>query len=100
MGPRYMRLLFCFLLCLPALGQSPLGTVTGLALDPAGSPVTNAAVTLSGKDSGSERRATPTGSAAYTLPDWQPGHYHLSAEAPGFSKFETVVFELRAYQTV
>jgi hypothetical protein len=100
MGLRYAHLLFCFLCSMPFWGQSPLGTVTGLALDPAGSPVVNAAVTLANKDTGSEHRTTTNSSGAYTLPDLQPGHYQLSAEAPGFSKFETVVFELRAYQTV
>jgi hypothetical protein len=100
MGPRYARFLICFLVSFPVLAQSPLGTVTGLALDPAGSPVTAAVITLSAKDTGGERRVTTNGSGAYTLPDLKPGNYQLSAEAPGFAKFETIVFELRAYQTV
>jgi hypothetical protein len=100
MGHRFLRLLPLLLIALPVLGQSPLGTVTGLALDPAGSPITKATITLADKDTGADHRVTSNGSGGYTLADLKPGHYRLSAEAPGFAKFETVVFELQAYQTI
>ena len=87
-------------LSVAAVAQSPLGTVTGLALDPSGAPVAAAAVLLVDVDTGIEHKLKTNASGVYSVPDLTPGHYRLSSEAAGFQNFETVVFQLSAFQVI
>ena len=88
--------------CLSAISfaQSPLGTVTGVAIDPSGAPVPNATVTLKNQDTGITREVKSNAAGVYAFPNLAPGHYKLTAEAQGFRAFETVVFEVAAFRTV
>jgi Carboxypeptidase regulatory-like domain len=80
--------------------QSPLGTVTGLAVDPSGQPVAGAPVVLMNQDTGTKREVPTNGSGTYSIPNLPPGRYKLTVEAAGFRPFETVVFSLAAFQTI
>ncbi|MBL8233888.1 MAG: carboxypeptidase regulatory-like domain-containing protein, partial [Bryobacterales bacterium] len=91
-------LFFCLSFTLAA--QSPLGTVTGLAVDPGLSAVPNATVKLRSIDTGVERELTTNATGAYTFPNLAPGRYKLSASASGFRSLETQEFVVAAYRTV
>jgi carboxypeptidase family protein len=81
-----------FLVGLMALGmafaQSDLGTISGYVKDPSGAFVPNAKVTVRNQ-SGIERQATTNESGYYAITNIPPGLYTMSAEAAGFSKYET-----------
>lgn len=84
----------------PALAQSPLGSVTGLALDPAGAPVPEARISLENTATG-VRQETRTNSAGnFAFVNLSPGPYRLAAEAQGFRKFEAAGIDVAAYRTV
>jgi hypothetical protein len=82
------------------LAQSPLGTVTGVAADPSGAPVPNATVKLDSQDTGITREVRTNAAGVYSFPNLPPGDYKLTADAPGFRAFETVVFPVAAYRTI
>lgn len=65
------------------MGQTPLGTVTGLATDPSGAAVPSAAATLTNQETGVERAAFTNASGACSFPDLTPGSTRLAAEANG-----------------
>jgi hypothetical protein len=95
------RVFVLLLLAICALfAQSPLGTVTGLALDPSGAAVPNVKVTLANQDTGVKRDVETNTAGAYSFPNLPPGNYKLTAEAKGFRAFETVPFEVAAFRTV
>ncbi|MBI4903443.1 MAG: carboxypeptidase regulatory-like domain-containing protein, partial [Acidobacteria bacterium] len=95
---RFILLLFVCVCAL--LAQSPLGTITGLAVDPAQSAVTGAAVTLTSVETGVKRESSTNESGAYTFPNLPPGRYKLSATAKGFRALETNELIVAAYRTV
>ncbi|MBL8242177.1 MAG: TonB-dependent receptor [Bryobacterales bacterium] len=80
--------------------QSPLGTVTGLVLDPSGSTVPNASIRLRNTATNVENAATSNDSGAYVFANVLPGEYTLQAEAKGFKKLATSAFPVAAYRTV
>src|SRR3974390_3341245 len=80
--------------------QSPLGTVTGVALDPSGASVPNAKATLANQDTGVKHDVDTNPAGVYSFPNLPPGRYMLTADAKGFRAFETVPFEVAAYRTV
>lgn len=85
---------------LALFAQSPLGTVTGVGVDPSGAPIPNALVTLSNQDTGVKRDLETNQAGIYSFPNMPPGHYKLTANAKGFRAFETVPFQVAAFQTV
>src|ERR1035441_8747641 len=68
--------------------QTPLATVTGLATDPSGSAIVNAAIALTNKGTGVKLTTKTNEAGAYSLPNLPPGAYSLIAEAAGFKKIE------------
>ncbi|MCS7026632.1 MAG: carboxypeptidase regulatory-like domain-containing protein [Bryobacteraceae bacterium] len=80
--------------------QSPLGAVTGLAVDPGLSAVAQATVKLRSVDTGVEREFLTDATGAYTFPNLPPGRYRLTASAKGFRTIETEEFLVAAYRTV
>jgi hypothetical protein len=92
-----IALLFCVLI---VYAQTPLGTVTGLAVDASGGAVAAASVTLTDNDTGVRRSAQTNASGAYSFPDLPPGTYRLGASASGFRALETRAFPVEAYRTV
>lgn len=91
-------LILVFAAALPA--QSPLGSITGLALDPSGAPVPEARVALENESTGVRQEARANAAGLYVFPNLPPGRYRLSAEAQGFRKFEAAGLEVAAYRTV
>lgn len=89
-----------FIFVLIASAQSPLGTITGIAIDPGSAVIAGAQITLLHLDTGIKREITSNEAGAYTLPNLPPGRYKLSATAKGFRPLETSEFELAAYRTL
>ena len=83
-----------------AAAQSPLATVSGLAVDPSESPVPGAALTLTNTRTGVKQTAATNSSGSYSFPNLTPGVYRLAASAAGFRNFETPEFPVDAYRTV
>uniref|UniRef100_Q029U3 Cna B domain protein n=1 Tax=Solibacter usitatus (strain Ellin6076) TaxID=234267 RepID=Q029U3_SOLUE len=93
--------LFAIFFCVFAMyGQTPLGTVTGLAVDASGGSVAAASVTLTNNDTGVRRTAQTNSTGVYSFPDLPPGTYRLGADAKGFRPLETRAFAVEAYRTV
>jgi len=92
--------LSCLLAAFSLFAQSPLGTVTGLAIDPSASPIPGATVRLMNVNTGIEVQATTNASGAYSFPNLLPGDYQITAEAKGFRQVATSVFPVAAYRTV
>src|SRR5713101_8251162 len=70
------------------LAQSDLGTISGFIKDPSGATVPNAKVTVR-NNTAVERQVVTNESGYYTITNLPPGLYALSAEAPGFQKFQS-----------
>src|SRR3989441_3469566 len=68
--------------------QSDLGRISGFIKDPSGATIANAKVTVR-NNTGVERQTTTNDSGYYVITNVPPGLYTLSAEAPGFQRFET-----------
>src|ERR1039458_3195473 len=93
--------LFATFFCVFALhAQTPLGTVSGLAIDASGGAVTAASVTLTDNDTGVRRSTVTNPSGAYAFPDLPPGNYRMGADAKGFRPLETRAFVVEAYRNV
>ena len=85
---RYVSAVLCFVfLAASAFAQSDRGTITGEVKDQAGAVIPNATVVAKNAASGSEFKATTTGTGNYTLPSLPAGIYTLSVEVSGFKKF-------------
>ena len=80
--------------------QSPLGTVTGLVLDPSGSVVPNASIRLKNTATNVESRATSNDAGVYLFANVAPGDYELRVEAKGFKQLASSAFPVAAYRTV
>ena len=93
-------LIVLFTLAFVLRAQTPLGTVTGLAVDPSGGAVPGVSVTLSSEETGVKRTASTNGAGLYSFPDLPPGTYRLNAEANGFRPVETRAFAVEALRTV
>src|SRR2546426_11263099 len=68
--------------------QSDLGTISGFIKDQSGASVPNAKVTIKNQ-TGIERQTTTNDSGYYSITNIPPGFYTMSAEAPGFQKYES-----------
>lgn len=88
------------LLCLLIYGSAMLAQAQGLAgiggqvLDPAGTPVPDAAITLTNVATHNASQITSDASGNYTLMGLAPGTYNLRASRPGFASYDhTVVLQ-------
>src|SRR2546429_1665056 len=96
MGCRMMNafskfvLAVCFaLLVSPGLfAQSDLGKISGFIKDPSGATIANAKVTVR-NNTGIERQTTTNDSGYYVVTNVPPGLYTMTAEAPGFQRYES-----------
>jgi len=68
--------------------QSDLGTISGFVKDPSGATVPNAKVAVR-NNTAVERQVVTNESGYYAITNLPPGLYTLSAEAPGFQKFQS-----------
>lgn len=69
-------------------GQSYLGGVRGVTLDQAGAAIANAKVAITDEATGVARSTITSGQGEYVFSQVVPASYMVSAEAPGFKKFE------------
>jgi len=81
-------------------GQSPLGTVTGLVVDPSGASVPKATVKLKNAATNIEARAESNDAGVYLFANILPGDYELRVEAKGFRALATSAFNVAAYRTI
>ena len=93
-------LIVLFTLALILRAQTPLGTVTGLAVDPSGGAVPGVSVTLTSEETAVKRTTSTNGAGLYSFPNLPPGTYRLNAEANGFRPMETRAFAVEALRTV
>src|SRR5437879_2307993 len=68
----------------PVAAQSLYGSVVGQIVDPSGASVSQATVTLTGKEKGQEYEAKADESGRFVLPNVLPGDFDLKVAAPGF----------------
>src|SRR5712692_8066634 len=72
-----------------ASAQSVDAEISGMVLDPSGSPVARAKVSLTNQDSGLARSVQADSDGRYRITAIPPGRYSLKTEATGF-RAETV----------
>ncbi len=72
-----------------AWAQSDVGTITGFVLDPSSAGVPNATLVMKNEAINEEHKVTTDAQGHYTVPNLLPGLYTMTAEAPGFKKFES-----------
>src|ERR1017187_5502190 len=75
------------LFCLTLSAQSDRGTITGEVHDQTGAVVPNATVAVSNAATGTQFRATTTGTGNYTIPSLPSGTYTINVDVAGFKKF-------------
>jgi hypothetical protein len=93
---------FCLLLLasIALFAQSDVGTITGFVRDPSGAVVPNASVTITSEATKENHTVTTDTAGHYTVPNLLPGQYTMTAEAPGFKKFESSHNTLQANSTI
>src|SRR5579863_9428203 len=94
MNRRYLRMTKNVLMGLlfsiaVATAQTETGSIGGFVKDPAGGVVPKAKVTITNEGTRAVEALTTDGSGYYTAPNMPPGIYTMSAEAPGFKRFES-----------
>ncbi len=72
-----------------AFGQFETSEVLGTVRDASQNPVANAAVTLTNEDTGIAAKTTTDGSGNYDFFNVKVGHYTITVEVAGFSKFSS-----------
>src|SRR3979411_129382 len=68
--------------------QSDLGRISGFIKAPSGATIANAKVTVR-NNTGVERQTTTNNSGYYVITNVPPGLYTMTAEVPGFQRYET-----------
>jgi Carboxypeptidase regulatory-like domain len=79
-----------------AYGQEVRATITGSVTDPAGAPVSGAAVTVTHTTTNAAVVTRTTESGNYVTPLLTPGKYVLTVEQTGFKKFIREAIELES----
>ncbi|MCU1270091.1 MAG: TonB-dependent hemoglobin/transferrin/lactoferrin receptor family protein [Acidobacteriaceae bacterium] len=81
-------LFFCALLlvCLPARAQVDRGTIVGTVTDPSGARISDAAITLTNRDTGEPIHLTTNSEGDYNAKLVKIGNYSVSATKQGFEK--------------
>src|SRR3989442_14126432 len=80
---------FCLLLSVNiAFGQSDRGTITGAVSDATGAVIPGANVVATNTETATRYETISTETGNYTLSQLPAGVYQLSAELPGFKRYE------------
>jgi len=82
------------------LGQTALGTITGIVSDPAGAVVANATVEVKNLNSAQVYRALTTETGNYTVSQVPVGPYELTVTVQGFKTYTRQGLTLAAAQTM
>lgn len=83
---RLADLCLLFVFSLPAWPQAVSGTLLGSVVDPSGSAVPQATVTVVNVETGLTRTVSSDAAGDYNVPNLPPGLYTVSAEQRGFKK--------------
>lgn len=77
-------------------------TIQGTAVDPSGAAVPNVQINLKRLETGIEQKSTTNNDGYYTFPSLPPGHYTITATAPGFERItqENISLEPSRVQSV
>ncbi len=80
----------CLFLLVASLGvaQESTGTISGTVTDPSGASVPKVSITISNVQTGISRKETSNANGLFVITSLPVGNYNLTAEAPGFKKFE------------
>lgn len=84
-------LLFCYS---PIPGQVITGTILGTVLDPSGSAVADAQVTITNAGTGGTNITKTNEAGEFTMPYLPPGDYSVAIEASGFKSFRQTEIRL------
>ena len=84
----FFCLILAVLLALPAFPQASTSAVNGTVRDQSAAVIPGAAVTLTNTATNVTSTTTANQVGFYLFPGVVPGPYRISAEAPGFQKFE------------
>ena len=85
---------------LTAMAQSERGNITGIATDPSGAAVANAAITITNRDTNATVKAATSPTGEYNAPNLPPGVYRFEIAAAGFKRFVQQNLNLSAGNTV
>jgi len=85
---KHTAFLLCLLLSIASLlsGQTATGRLTGTVIDPQGLPLTNAAVSVTGEDSGARFTGASSALGAFSFADVPSGLYTVDVSASGFRR--------------
>jgi hypothetical protein len=72
------------LLATASFAQSANGTISGLVLDPSGSPIVAAEILVANDQTGIKYPGTTNGNGIYAIASLPPGSYRLQVSKPGF----------------
>lgn len=72
-----------------AISQTDTGSIGGFVKDPTGGVVPKAKVTVTNEGTGAAQALNTDSSGYYIAPNLPPGNYTMSAEAPGFKRFQS-----------
>ena len=72
-----------------AFAQTDIGAISGFVRDPSGGVVPKAKVVVKNESTGQEFPTATNDSGYYVVTNLQPGSYGVTAEAPGFKRFES-----------
>jgi hypothetical protein len=98
-----MKLRFAALiaiLAIAAYAQTDRGSITGLIIDPGGSPVPGANVVVLNLATGGRFPTTSTETGSYTVPSLPSGAYSVSVEHSGFKQFIQKPVQVEVAQTL
>ena len=93
-----LLLVLAIMMSVPAFAQT--ATILGTVTDPSGSVVPTATVTLTNTATEAKRVLQTNSSGSYVAPELQIGPYSLSAEAPGFKRYERTGIKIDSNDTV
>jgi outer membrane receptor protein involved in Fe transport len=79
-----------------AHAQTVNGRFTGSVVDPSGSMVVGASITLTNEQTGDIRKSAANNSGVFTFPAVQPGQYSVKVEQQGFKSYQRKGMNLAA----
>lgn len=85
--------------CLPALGQTTSGQITGSVQDQTGANIPGAEVLIHNLDTAQENHTVSTNEGVYLLPQLPPGNYTVTISKQGFSTLDRTNVRLDANQS-
>src|SRR5262245_16088820 len=82
--PVLCYVLLCFVICLSAQAQLPVGTILGVIRDGTGAVLPGASLTVTNVDTAQVRTTLSSENGTYRVPALPVGNYEVRVELPGF----------------